>query len=92
MTSGFSHILRSDVILARWCYFRAILLMETSSAWAKKAACGCRDVGEQTDGLTTCNGVLADDFTAALVGSHVKSIDGKKKKKKKAGLAHPSWN
>lgn len=34
------------------------------------------DVGEQKDVLTTCNGVLADDFTAALRGSHAKSIDG----------------
>lgn len=47
-------------------------------------------MGEQTDASTTCDGVLVDDFTAALGGSHVKSIDGRKereRKKKRAGLA-----
>ena len=64
--------------------------METSSARASEGLRGRRDVGEQTDASTTCDGVLVDDFTAALGGSHVKSIDGRKakaRKKKRAGLA-----
>lgn len=60
--------------------------METSSARASEGLKGRRDVGEQTDALTTCDGVLADDFAAALGGSHVKSIDGRKGKKK-----GPAW-
>lgn len=55
--------------------------METSTELTEsyKPVCGCCDVGEHIDALTTCNGVLVDDFTAALGGSHVKSIEGRKK-------------
>ena len=72
MTSGFSHILCSNTCLTRKEVWPDDDTSQPSHPPHGKpplltvSSKGCRDVGEQTDASTTCNGVLADDFTAAL--------------------------